>query len=666
MDLTATTPKTLPKQNAALIEQLADRFVRAKVGHDRWAETAKECVDFFEGRQWSAEQITKLEEEGRPILTFNKIGRVVRLVLGYMQNYRTDATFIPANEGPSSPAVAEVLGRIYKQISTHNQLPFVDVEVFMDGIVTGRGFFDCRLSFDENDFGEVKIRSADPFSTIIDPDCNTYDLNETAKFVMVSRMASLDEIEAGYGREAAERARAFAMNLTGYEWSFGLNRGFADSGLISPPTNFSMTQDGMTEVAENYGWEMVDPARKNVRILDIQHQVVEVDDVLVDLETGDKLPLPGRTEMATLMPGIPFRTARQMFVEKSLYHAERVGNPLGVAKRPIKRIRWSVMIADTLVHDDWSIYDAYTVTPFFPYFRRGMTRGMVADMLDPQREINKRRSNEIEIIGRGSKGMWLIPRGVVRPEEEDHWRKNSSMPGFVGFYDPKHSSGQIPKYESPAPFPANQERLEERATRDLLEVSGVNESALGQIDRAQSGVAIRNRQQQTVVGIQPFIDNFKRTKQLLARHCLEIIQKHYREERVFRILGEDGKLSNFIINQRQFSANGDQIDRLNDVTLGKYMVTVDETPLSASFQDKQFEEMLQILQAIGPVGQALMQARPDLIVDMSSIPRKEEFKAALATLLNPQAMQPQGAVSEAGPMQPPPVPPTNPSSQGMA
>jgi hypothetical protein len=56
------------------------------------------------------------------------------------------------------------------------------------------------------------------------------------------------------------------------------------------------------------------------------------------------------------------------------------------------RIRHTVTAADVVLYDDWSPYETMTVVPYFAYFRRGKTMGMVEDLLDPQREVNKRRS----------------------------------------------------------------------------------------------------------------------------------------------------------------------------------------------------------------------------------------------------------------------------------
>ena len=41
----------------------------------------------------------------------------------------------------------------------------------------------------------------------------------------------------------------------------------------------------------------------------------------------------------------------------------------------VRRIRWTVVADDIVLHDDWS--HTPTVVPFFPHFRKGNTIGPV-------------------------------------------------------------------------------------------------------------------------------------------------------------------------------------------------------------------------------------------------------------------------------------------------
>jgi hypothetical protein len=115
---------------------------------------------------------------------------------------------------------------------------------------------------------------------------------------------------------------------------------------------------------------------------------------------------------------------------------------------------------------------------------------------------------------------------------------------------------------------------------------------------------------------------------LHGRKFLEIIQNHYTEERIFRIAGDDSKSIMTSINMKAMTGMG-TVERINDVTVGRYSVKVDQVPMSVSFQQAQFEEAMEILTKLGPVGQMLAQTAPHLIVEMSSLPNKQDWKQAL-------------------------------------
>jgi hypothetical protein len=190
--------------------------------------------------------------------------------------------------------------------------------------------------------------------------------------------------------------------------------------------------------------------------------------------------------------------------------------------------------------------------------------------------------------------------------------------------------------------------LEEAAARDLPEISGINESALGEVDRVQSGRAIQARQQSANNGAEIYFANFSRYRELKGRKLKELVQGHYTEERVFRIRGPEGD-EMVVLNRK------DGAGRLvNDVTSGSYDVIVDEVPISASFMQGQLSEALELREKGVPIPD-------DILVELSTMPRKQEIiqRMTEARLLQETMMQAQVLGATGG--QPlPPVMASNP------
>ena len=617
---------SLPEQDQELVHRLALRWIRAAGPHNEWAEIAKECTNFLEGRQWTLEQIAQMREIKRTALTINKIAPLFRLVMGYQSSNRMDITYLPTSDGASSEEVADLLKMIQKSEAGRIDLKFTDSEVFGDGITTGRGFWDARLCFEENDFGEVGVGCSDPFSTYIDPDCSHCDLNDYqngAAYIQDSVWTDLDNIETLYGPEAAEQVE---YQMSHNHASSLLH--FLGEQDISPRRYFGNYADDKAYAnwSDVYHMDFVDNQAKRFRLLDSQYYITRIMPCFVDLETGDKEAIPDDW----------MEDKNQWKIQKAMDYAENRGNPLKIVRRPVRRVRWTVTCGDVVIHDGWSPYKTYTKIPYYPYFRRGTTIGMVQDLRDPQTEMNKKRSVLVDILNRNANSGWIYEENSLDPEQEENLRMYGATPG-INIKWKRKENGERPQRIEAGGYPQGLDRLEEKAREDLNQISGINESALGQLDTVQSGRAIEARQRQAVLSIQLYQDNFARSKKIQGRKFLEIFQQHYTEPRIYRIMGEDSSMAIYEINKKQ-QTGSNSVTRLNDITVGKYSVDVDEVPISATFKQGQFEETMMLLEKLGPIGMALVQSNPELIIDQTSLPRKEEWKQSLMQATSQQAL----------------------------
>jgi len=602
----------LPRQDWGWITRHAERFIAASERQAEWAMVAKACVDALEGKQWSAADLAKLEAEGRPALVINKILPLFKLVVGYFANNRTDVKYLPGNDGSGTADIARVLSHVSKQISEMNRLPFSQAEVYIDGITGGRGYWDIRLDFSKNLLGHTAWTPLDPFSVYPDPEADQYDLNK-GQYVMTSRWLSVEEIQNTYGKRALEAA---LPSLAGTSpMAFPVSP-YAAESEISPVRGFGQHED------DTRGWSLFqsnwnnwfDPYRKNVRMLDIQHYIYTWAYHFVDMETGDIRRIPDNFG--------------QDKVQQILAWAQAKGEPLTVANLRVRRLRWTQMVGHTMVADGWSPYQSFTVVPFFPYFRRGKTMGFVEPLLDPQREINVRRSARINIIGRSSNGGWKYAEGALTPQEEQNLKQNGGKPGFTLKFKAWDAKGQQlphPEQIQPAQAPVSIEQLEKEAEGDIKEIAGINDAALGLTDAGTaSGRAIRARQQGAVIGLELAMLNWHQTMHLGGVKQLEVIQDHYNTQRIVRVNGDGPTPIQMVINQKAADAV------INDVTLGTYSVSIDETTANEQFLAAQFAELLE-LKGIG------IPIPDDFLIDASSLGRKEELRAMVAQARELQA-----------------------------
>jgi hypothetical protein len=593
-------------QDTDVVHGQLDRYIRAVTPHGEWARVAKKCTDYCEGRQWSLEDQQKLNAEGRPFVTLNKISPLVRLIQGYFRQNRYDTVFMPANNGQGIQETAEVLTAIAKQISANNQTKWQDAQVFADGIITSRGFWDVRLDFQTNILGEIRERNCDPFSILIDPEAEDYNPSEWG-YVFEQRWMSLSDIFMLYGGTAA----ADVVSQYGGD---GQAVVVGDQGMFhgynayneTPLKHFGHFDSVEQELSSNshmgyYGTSAYhsNRSRRVLRVLDCQHHALKEVKFFINTDTGAEQIIPDNfTPMQT---------------QRVLGFAQEMGITLAVRSAVRKQVRWTTTVGNRVVYDKWSPYQAFTKVPYFAYFRRGFTMGMINDLLDPQDIVNKTHAAMTHIIMTTANSGWLAEEGSLTEDMQAAIEEEGSRPGIVINYK---KGTQAPQRIQPSVPPSSVKMLNDIGTMGLKEISGINDSALGQLDIAQSGIAVQARQKQSIVGAEIYFDNFERSRELRGRHELQIIQSYYTEERIVKTVSSDGTEENYVANQKA----AERI--INNLSVGSYDVVIDSAPISATFTQGQFDQVMEMRKEGIPVPD-------DVVVDLSSIPQKTKIKKRL-------------------------------------
>src|SRR5690606_18863266 len=67
---------------------------------------AERCRDYYDNKQWTAEEIAKLEERNQPVITDNMIKDKVDWLLGMERRARTDPKAYPRNPDDEESAEA--------------------------------------------------------------------------------------------------------------------------------------------------------------------------------------------------------------------------------------------------------------------------------------------------------------------------------------------------------------------------------------------------------------------------------------------------------------------------------------------------------------------------------------------------------------------------------
>jgi hypothetical protein len=527
-------------------------------GHRDYVETARECENYYLGGgcQWKNIDRQILAQAGRPALEFNQIKNKINAAVGYQIGNRMDIGFRP-RAGAADAETATTLSKLAMQIADNNQLHFKETQVFSDGVIQQRGYFDIRMSYADTILGEVKIDLLDPMDVIPDPDANSYDPDDWAD-VTITRLLTAVEIELLHGSKAFR--------------SLDENNDSGDTFLpLADDIERAKFGDADEFFPEFYGEDEDDKSTKRYRIIDRQFWQMDTADVVISV-TGD----------IRLVADINQKAVDEMVAAGGIRQ-----------KRKVRRVRWLITTKDQVLHDDWSPFNHFTVVPFFPTFRRGKTRGLVDDAIGPQQLLNKSMSQFLHIINTTANSGWITVAGTIVNMVDGDLANRGAETGLELVIKKGTPVEDRPQKIQPNQVPSGFDRIIDRASALLETATGVNQAMSGAQSNEVSGIAIQTRQFAAQQQLAVPLDNLARTRAMLATRILEMIQMYYDEPRIMRITEADpsGKETT-----TEIPLNWPQADAriLNDLTIGEYDVIVTEAPAQITFENSQFLQAIEL------------------------------------------------------------------------
>lgn len=576
--------------NTSKAKENFERYVYARDnGHTDFVDKADRCEKFFRGLQWDEKVRRRLERQRKPVVTVNKVLATLNTVMGEQLQNRADVTFRPFKNGNSETASA--LAKVYLQIANSQKLHWKESEVFDDGIITSRGFYDLRVKFDRNLTGEVDVAVLNPKNVIVDPDANSYDPDDWTE-VFITKWMNAEEIEATYGRGKADKLKHKAHS------------------------DFFLSYDSIDDQGDNFSGETEGRSgdrpkdKKNIRVIERQFRKRRTVPHFVNPETGDIRPVPENWDLERI------EQAKQVW-------------GLEVILQEHEAIRWTVSADTELLFDDWSPYQHFTVVPYFPFFRRGQTIGLAETLIDINEVLNKTISQEMHVINSSANGGWKIRRGSLHNMDIDELESRGAETGLVLELDTPADAEKI----QPNQIPTGLDRLSFKIDEYIKEVSGISDSLRGFDREDVAAKAIRAKQAAGSVNLAKPLDNLVRTRYLLARNILDLIQQFYTETRVLQITDDTAgsQPQELVINQP--TPWGEVV---NDLTVGEYDVVISSVPTRESYLESQFDEALRLRELGIPI--------PDqYLIENSHLAKKNEI---LESMSNDAAAQMQQQMAE--------------------
>ena len=563
-------------------------------GHLDWCARASRLEEYYlgGGLQWRGPDREAVEGNYRHPIEINEVADAVNTAMGYQVNNRADISFKPRSHNADED-IATTLSRVAMQVADNTRLKWHESQIFADGLIQTRGYFEIRIGFDDTIRGEIRIGTIDPLDVIPDPDSKSYDPDDWSD-VIITRWLTLDEIEGMYGTDARRKIEDRGQARLN-EGDFGTDTDDVQRNSFGDPDSYNTTFDAY------YSQGGV----VRVRVIDRQYWRMEMTRVVV-YPTGD------------------IRVAENATPEKLAAWRQQ---GCVIMKRPQKRVRWLVTTCDTVLFDDWSPLAHFSIVPYFPFFRRGKTKGLIDDAIGPQDLLNSVMTAYNHAVKSTANSGWIVEEeSLVGNVDVDDLETEGARNGLVLVYS--RGAKNKPEKIKPNGIPAGLADLAAIATTKIQRATGQNSAMKGESGKDQSGIAIQSLQFAAQMSLGVPLDNLSRTRHMLAQRILELIQAFYDEPRLFRITNTDPLTGEETSEEVPLNWTDEAGNKLNDLTVGEYDVVVVDQPAQVTFDNSQFNQAISMKEA----GVAIPDA---VLIRYSTLANKSEIIQAIA------AQQPQ-------------------------
>lgn len=269
-------------------------------------------------------------------------------------------------------------------------------------------------------------------------------------------------------------------------------------------------------------------------------------------------------------------------------------------------------------------------------------RGMVKAMRDPQKMVDYGESAKIRRLGLTPQSPWIAAEGQLDGHPEWTSANMAAHPTLI--YKPvtvdNGQGGQIPlpppQRQPPAQIEAGFTEFVQGMRTNLLAVAGMpNEPGADANGQVVSGVAIKRRQGLSDQSHYQYYDKQTLAIAQIWRIMLEWIPYYYSEQRMQRIIGEDGMPSMITINQATISEGVKQVK--NDLSLGRYDVVMDTGPGYDTKREENSDNVIALM-SNKAIGEIVMKVAPDLIFRGLDYPYAQEIADRLSAQ-TPEGLQ---------------------------
>ena len=215
-DITPGDPDAYPKDLDDLHARLIRWFEESELARMDEIDLAQRDREYFDGSQWTRDELKLLKERGQPAIVINKVADKVQLLCGMERKARTDPKAFART--PAEEDRADAATQALRYIADDNDFSIVRSEVFSNMLIEGAGGADLGLEDDGQGSCNITITTI-PWDRIwYDPHSRSYDFSD-ARYKGMVIWTDRDALEEMYPGEDVQDVIESSFSSTDYQYN---------------------------------------------------------------------------------------------------------------------------------------------------------------------------------------------------------------------------------------------------------------------------------------------------------------------------------------------------------------------------------------------------------------------------------------------------------------
>lgn len=554
--------ETLEKKH----ERVMLRFDRAYSPQQDVREKCIEATRFARvpGGQWEGATAagTKLDDqfEKYPKFEINKVATELNRIISEYRNNRITVKFRPGDK-EASEELANKLNGLFRADYEETDGGEACDNAFDDAATGGFGCFRLT-SMLVNEYDPMDDRQRigiepvyDPSRSVwFDPDAKKYDKSDALwAFCMYS--LSPEKYESEYGKTPPSSLDTTTITSWEYDW-------FAPE-VVYIAKYYEVRKESVDVISYQQ------PITGEIATYD-SDQIEDIEDELADA---------GFVEVAR-------RSVKRRRVYVSVVDGENF------LEKP-RRIPGEHIPLIPVYGKRWFIDDIERV------------EGHIAKAMDPQRLYNLQISMLADTASQDAGSIPIVGMEQIRGLEK-HWaERNKKRPTFLPLREVKDKAGNIISGATPAgytqPAVMNQAlaALLQQTSDDIQEVTGGSQ-AMQQMPSNIAQETVNNLMSRSDMASFIYLDNMAKSLKRAGEVWMSMAREVYGSDREVRVVNEDGTDDIALMNSQVVDRQTGQVVALNDLSTGRYDVTVDVGPSYTARRDATVAALTNVLGTMLP------------------------------------------------------------------